>query len=698
MIGRQAPGGADDEGRAVAALLGALNEEQRAAVVCPDAPLCILAGAGSGKTRVLTSRIAYRSLTGDADPRRVLALTFTRKAAAELRTRVRAFGLRDAVTAGTFHAVAYAQLRSWWAAKDRRPPELLDRKGAVVARLLPKGPRTQLADVIAEIDWARARLIEPDHYVAAVEAADRRPPVAAGVVASVYRRYEEEKRRRGLVDFDDLLARCRDVLLEDSEFAAAQRWRHRHLFVDEFQDVNPLQLSLLRVWIADRPDLCVVGDPNQAIYGWNGADPRFLRDFTRHFPGGTVLELRRNHRSSPQILAVAAAALDARSAGIPTRPSGPVPDIIAYPNDRAEAEGVARAARDAHGPHGRWSDQAILVRTNAQVPLFEEALRAARIPSRTRAGSSLLEQSEVRSAMRTLGRAADLRTALADLEADIDELTAGGDAGRPAPPGGAAQEVAATDSPTADARRTNLQAVVRLGFEYLALDPGGSGPGFGQWVRATVARDPADADADAVEIATFHAAKGLEWPVVHVAGLERGLVPIGHARSEEALAEEQRLLYVALTRAEQRLSCSWAQERTFGSRVSARRPSPHLERLALATAALEGGPPVALPTEQLREARAALRRREDPPLPSHDPVLETLRAWRAATARVAGVAEAVVLPDETLVALASGRPTAFEGLQDVPGLGPVKVARYGEALLQLLGRAPADEPGVTSTG
>ena len=674
------------DGTAVARVLDRLNEEQRAAVLAEGGPLCIVAGAGSGKTRVLTSRIAHRSLTGDADPRRVLALTFTRKAAGELRARVRAFGLRDEVTAGTFHAIAYAQLRAWWAASGRRAPELLDRKGPVVARLLSGGSKAHVLDVVAEIEWAQARLVPPDGYVAAVEASERRTPIGPGVVAGVYRRYEEEKRRRGLVDFDDLLARCVEVLQSDAEFAAAQRWRHRHLFVDEFQDVNPLQLSLLRAWLGDRTDLCVVGDPNQAIYGWNGADPRFIRDFPRHFPGGTVLHLRRNHRSTPQILTVAGAALGVRSAGIATRPSGPVPEIAGYPTDRAEAEGIARAARDARGPHGRWSDQAVLVRTNAQVPLIEEALRLARIPSRTRAGSGLLDRPEVRQALRVLTRAHDLRVALADLEADArsDE--------------GVDLEGGPTDGvPTIDERQGNLEALVRLGFEYLVLDPTGSGPGFAQWLRATVARDPADERSDAVEIATFHAAKGLEWPIVHVSGLERGLIPISHARSSEALAEEQRLLYVALTRAEHRLRCTWAAERTFGSRVSARQPSPWLPDLQTAISSLSGGPPAAAPVERLRSARTTLHAaaRAEPVLV--DPVVAALRHWRSSAARAASVADGAVLSDATLAELADRRPTTVEELSATPGLGPVRAVRHGDELLRVIAAAAAQGRSTSTT-
>src|SRR5438309_1664402 len=293
-------------------LLHGLNEAQRRAVTTDAAPLCILAGAGSGKTRVLTRRIAWRIANGTADPRHVLALTFTRKAAGELSGRLSALGVRDQVAAGTFHAIAYAQLRRRWADRGERPPTLVDRKVRLLAPLLAghRSAAVQPADLATEIEWAKARFVGPAHYEAEAGAAGRKPALPLGVMASLYERYEEEKRRRGVVDFDDLLLLCARALETDETFAASQRWRFRHLFVDEFQDVNPVQFRLLDGWRGDGHDLCVVGDPNQAIFGWNGADPRYLTGFANRYPGAEVVRLDDNYRSSPQILAVADAVLN----------------------------------------------------------------------------------------------------------------------------------------------------------------------------------------------------------------------------------------------------------------------------------------------------------------------------------------------------------------------------------------------------
>jgi DNA helicase-2/ATP-dependent DNA helicase PcrA len=663
-------------------LLEGLNPEQRAAVVSEAAPLRILAGAGSGKTRVLTRRIAHRATTGAVDPRHVLALTFTRKAAGELNARLRALGLRDAVAAGTFHAIAYAQLRARWADRNITPPTLLDRKVGFVARLLPRRAESFAAiDVVSEIEWAKARDLAPERYAAAAAAAERRSSVPAAAITDIYARYEREKQDRRMVDFDDLLSLTRRALLSDHEFGAAQRWRFRHVFVDEFQDVNPLQYALLRAWLGDRLDLCIVGDPNQAIYAWNGADADYLVDFDTYFPGGDTVELRRNYRSTPQILSSASAVLSGgRLAGSPLvaqRPDGPPPRIRHFATDVAEAAGVARAVRDARRPGATWSSQAVLVRTNAQIPLLEDALRRAGIPHRTR-GGGLLALPEVKTALRTLSRSrAPLVTALADLELDND----------------ADAPVDLTDEP--DDRHANIAELIRLGHDHLALDPNATPASFAQALTTTIGTDQLGGGGDAVELTTFHAAKGLEWPVVHLAGLEHGLVPIGHAKTPDALAEEQRLLYVAVTRAEDLLSCTWAEQRTFGTRTVNRTPSPWLARIEAPTA--DGLLPRTDTARRAAGERARVRSArgnqsgtltKQSLVAADDPLLMALKAWRTTTAKAANVPAYVVFADATLEAVAHKRPKTRKALLALPGLGPVKAERYGDTLLEMVKEHP----------
>ncbi len=420
----------------VDALLDGLNEAQRRAVTTEGAPLCIVAGAGSGKTRVLTRRIGFRCLTGSIDPRHVLAVTFTRKAGGELRSRLRRLGLRQEVTAGTFHALAYAQLRLLWSERGTTPPALLERKAGLLARIGPGGGRSTAAVLAGEIEWAKARIIAPSGYAAAATAAGRRPPVSLDEMTAVFRRYEEEKRRRGLVDFDDLLWQCIEQLEHDTELAAAQRWRFRHLFVDEFQDANPLQHRLLEAWRGDRLDLCVVGDPNQAIYGWNGADPGLLTGFGERFPGAEVVVLDLNYRSTPEIVATANAVLrwtEAGATGIgltrlrATRPEGRIPVELVHPTDRLEAHSVARSVLDRHGPGVPWSHQAVLCRTNAQTVLLEEALKEIGVPYRVR-GRPFIELPEVRDTLRTMGSSrAPFPNTIAGIESAITAATPDGE-------------------------------------------------------------------------------------------------------------------------------------------------------------------------------------------------------------------------------------------------------------------------------
>ncbi|MCU1462103.1 MAG: UvrD/REP helicase [Acidimicrobiales bacterium] len=662
-------------------LLDGLNPAQRRAVITDAAPLAILAGAGSGKTRVLTRRIAHRVHQGTAEARHVLALTFTRKAAGELTTRLRALGVRDGIVAGTFHAVAYGQLRRRWADRGEPEPALLDRKVRLIVPLLPRraqsgGRGLQAADVAAEIEWAKARMVGPERYAAEAAAAGRTPPAAPDLIASLFDRYETEKRRRGVVDFDDLLLRCADALHDDREFAASQRWRFRHLFVDEFQDVNPVQCRLLDGWRGERPDLCVVGDPNQAIYAWNGADPRFLTDFREHFGAAEIVRLDDNYRSSPQVLTVANAVLGSGLRDAPplkaNRPDGPLPTVSSFDTDRDEATQVARAIRRRQRPGRPWSHMAVLARTNAQLLLFEEAMRTAGIPFRVR-GGKFLSQPEVRHAMADLRRrpSSPLAAAMADLQEIIDESAAAG------------------DGPAAD-RARQLEGLLGLARELAVIDPGASVAGFLSWLAATASRDDPGERADAVELATFHAAKGLEWPVVFLTGLERGLVPIGHADDAESRAEERRLLYVAVTRAEEELHCSWAERRTFGTRTSSRVPSPWLAAVEAAIKALESGGGPADWRRFLDDNRAKLRSAAErrPKIlvgANADPVLlSALKAWRATTAKASGMPAYVIFHDTTLAALAEARPSTIDGLLAIPGLGPVKTGRYGDALLALL--------------
>ena len=517
-----------------------LTMAQREAIESDESLLCVVAGAGAGKTRVLTLRVARRVREGTIEADRTLVTTFSRKAAEELRTRLWSLGVAG-VKAGTFHRTALGLLREHRELRGRPAPQLMtDRRRLLADVTNGDARRTRALD--SEIGWSKARLVPPDRYEEEARRHRRRSGLRPEQVADAYARYETERSRRRLLDFDDLIVACADALAGDAEFAASIRWRTRHLFVDEMQDVNPAQFRLLTAMLADEPDLFVVGDPNQSVYGFNGADPTLLARLPELLRGTKVIRLDENHRCTPQVVAVATAVLQegGSSSGdgevVPprtTRIDGPVPQVIAHATDDDEAVWAASRAKLSRTPGRRWSSIAVLTRTNAQLVAVKAAMDAALVPSRI-AGSDL-------------GPASDLRA-----EAD----SAGGGGGGPErPPNSGTPR--GTDIDSDD-----------------FLDD-----------RNALAGDPAGQDH--VVLTTFHRAKGLQWPTVLVLGLGAGLMPIASAQTEAAIDEERRLLYVALTRSEDELYCSWFERAGDDLSAPARKPSPWLAPIEETVARLE---------------------------------------------------------------------------------------------------------------
>ncbi len=637
-------------------LLADLDPDQRAAVLSEAAPLCIIAPAGSGKTRVLTHRIGRRLRDGSADADHVLVLTFTRRAAGELTRRLRRLGGRDTVIAGTFHGLAYRFLRQRWDDQHRRAPQLMTNRLQLVQELLRDGGsarspgRGGASSVAAEIDWARARRVEPTGYLVAAAKAGRRPTVDPNQVATLYVRYEETKRERRLVDFDDLLSLLAREIDRDPAYAAAVRWRVRHLFVDEFQDVNPLQHALLEAWRGGRDDLCVVGDPSQAIYGWTGADGRWLADFAELHPAATVVRLGTTHRSTPQIVSFGHAVLTGAREGGPTasRPDGPRPRVHRFDDRAQEAAGVAALVRTLRRPGGRWSAVAVLARTNAQLEPVAGALAASGIPARRRGAE------EVDPALAPF--TAELRsvTGRGSLRAWLDEVrTTPTDGPIFSPPDRpSAGRLPPDERPDPSPPAALLQAAEDL----LAQEPTADGALLRTWLATGGRGDGLAADDDAVALLTFHAAKGLEWPAVVVVGAAAGQLPHTTARTRTAQEEERRLFHVAVTRAERELHVTW----------SGPSRSPYLEAFDLDDEPAVAPPPALRPVG---------------PAPQPDPVLTALRGWRKDAARAARIDEAAVVDDRTLAAVADARPITEEALASVAGFGPLMARRHGARLL-----------------
>jgi DNA helicase-2/ATP-dependent DNA helicase PcrA len=636
------------------AVLAGLDEDQRRAATSPAMPLAVVAPAGSGKTRVLAARLVHRIANGDVEPQHVLCVTFTRKAADELRARLRALGLHDRIEAGTFHGVAWRQLRDRWAAAGRTAPDLLDRIQPFLADHVATGAsRAEVADLAGEIAWARARMVRPDGYEAAARAAGRRTRRPAGWVAERFEAYETAKARKHVVDFDDLLAACTSAMQGDAGFSAAQRWRFRHLFVDEFQDVNPLQFRLLEAWRGDRWDVFVVGDTHQSIYGWNGADPTLLETIGERWPALETIHLDRTHRSTPQITAAAAAVV--RAAGLPDRhpvssgAPGPAATLTGHPDEVAEITAVATAIRRRRGPDMPWSAFAVLARTHEQVLAAERGLGATGIPVQVRRQAATLGHPAVR---RVLSR---LRHDDRPLLSVLGDAVAGDGADEP-----------------------ELAHLLEVGETQVETDPSVTGRDFAGWVQARLTDD--DARLDAVTIATIHASKGLEWPAVHIVGCEEGSIPHVSARRREARAEEARLLYVAVTRAVGEVHLHWARSRTIRGVRRDRARSPFLDGFEEATAE---APPAdeADGHGHISELRAAIG---GAPVP--DPLLAALQAWRTGRARAARTAPEVVLGDETLRAIAASRPTTADAFASIPGIGAARARRFAPELIAIVER------------
>ena len=653
-------------------VLAGLDPEQRAAAEAVRGPVCILAGAGTGKTRAITHRIAYAVRTGAVPPGQLLAVTFTARAAGELRTRLRGLGA-GGVQARTFHAAALAQLK-YFAPRvlGGGLPDVVENPlrlvGNAAARLRMRVDRAELRDLAAEIDWAKAVLVTPEAYPQQARARGRETTATPETVAQVYAAYEQAKQRSGQIDFSDLLLIMAGAMEEFPDVAEEVRSRYRHFVVDEYQDVSPLQQRLLDAWLGDRDDLCVVGDPNQTIYSFAGATPQHLLGFRRRFPEAVVVRLHRDYRSTPQVVALANALV--RSEGVQLagqRPPGPEPTFAEFDDEPAEAAAVAtqcRALVDAGTPA---AEVAVLFRINAQSEVYESALSQAGVPYVLRGGERFFDRAEIREARLLLRGAArsgeDATEALPDAVRGV--LTSLSWYPDNAPPGGAARE-----------RWESLAALVSLAEDLAAEQPGVHLAEFVAELdqRASAQHAPT---VQGVTLASLHSAKGLEWDAVFLVGLTDTTLPIQHATTPEQVAEERRLLYVGITRARERLALSWALARSPGQRRG-RRPSRFLDGLRPATLRAAGG---AKPKAKAKKAEAA-----------DAELFGRLRAWRKRQAEAQGVPPYVVFSDATLVAIADARPQSTSGLAQISGVGPAKLSRYAAPVLEVIGGA--DPEGV----
>lgn len=707
------------------AVLEGLDPEQRDVATTLHGPVCVLAGAGTGKTRAITHRIAYGVRAGILQPSSVLAVTFTARAAGEMRGRLRQLGA-GGVQARTFHSAALRQLQYFWPrAVGGELPRLIDRKAQTVAeaaaRCRVRLDRSELRDVTGEIEWSKVTQTVPEDYAAAVAKSGREAPRDPAETGRIYAAYEQLKRDRSLIDFEDVLLLTVGVLEERPDIADQVRAQYQHFVVDEYQDVSPLQQRLLDLWLGGRESVCVVGDAGQTIYSFTGATPGFLLGFRTRHPGATVVRLVRDYRSTPQVVHLANGLLaqaggrsaDARLELVSQRDAGPDPVYTEYADEPAEAEGTARrikALLDSPGGGGvRASGIAVLFRTNAQSEVYEQALADLGVPYRLRGAERFFERPEVREAgllLRGAARAGGSDRVLDEAVGVPEQVRAvlgsRGWTARAPSGSGAVRD-----------RWESLAALVRLAEEFSAARPGAVLADLVAELDERAAAQHAPT-VEGVTLASLHAAKGLEWDAVFLVGVTEGMLPITYARTDEQIEEERRLLYVGVTRARVHLSLSWALARSPGGRAG-RKPSRFLDGLrpgtgsggggrggARAGRGAPGGPAVSprrrgpvrcrVCGRTLSEAvERKLRRCEDCPSELDEVLYERLHDWRAVQAKAQGLPAYCVFTDATLLAIAEGRPGSAAELTAVPGVGRAKLDRYGADVLALCAGQGLDE-------
>ncbi len=612
-------------------ILAGLNPEQQRAAEAVRGPVCILAGAGSGKTTTITRRIALQVATGAFDPRQILAVTFTDKAAGELRSRLAALGAAG-VPARTFHSAALAQLRHF--APDR-VGRILPSKALLLRQIgntLPPPYKFRPAgDLATELEWAKNRRLTPDTYAGSL--GDHEPPIPPDLAERVFREYERRKTAQGAVDFEDLLELAIRTFDEDPEALATFRARYSAFTVDEYQDVNLLQQTLLERWLGDRDDLCAVGDDYQSIYAFTGATPEYLLGMPARFPGATVVRLEENYRSSPQVLGLANRLVPslggAEKTLRATRPEGPEPDLARCATPEQESARLVERVRALRAQGVPLEEMAVLFRTNARSSELEVALADAEIPFQ---GAALLARDAARQLLRALRGVAGGRAA-------AEVRRAAREQGWVAVPQSGLGERELT-------RQNDLGFLVRLA----EADEEATVAGFVTALEARFGRD--GSELRGVHLLTYHRAKGLEWEAVFLPRLEDRELPIKQAKTTGAIAEERRLLYVGLTRARRWLTVTWSGP-----------PSAFLAELGVS-----GG-------------------RERRPSEPDGPAYSALKAWRLERAKVDEIPAYVVFHNATLEEIAERGPRSLAELARVPGVGPTKLERYGEEVLAALAGA-----------
>ena len=533
-------------------ILEALDNEQRAVALATRGPVCVIAGAGTGKTRAITHRIAYAAAIGTMDPHKVLALTFTARAAGEMRTRLRSLGV-PSVAARTIHAAALKQLTFFWPQVfGGRTPDLLTTKSGFLTEAIKRAQlqgelsissRDLLRDIATEIEWAKVSQVAPSDYLSESQKRTVKPRINPEQLAKVYTAYESVKHQERAIDFEDVLLLTTAMIEEEREVRERVQDQYRFFTVDEYQDISPLQQRLINAWLGSREELCVVGDPAQTIYSFAGATPVFLNSFTQRFPEAEVVRLTTGYRSTPEIIFTANSILRKGAMGnelVAINDHGSKPTISAYNDESSEIAGIVRDITKLISEGTPAQEIAVLARTNNQLNGLEKAMNSAGLPYQVRNTERFFDRKEVRDFLKQVRTASVIPT---EGVVWLDELRT---LAQPFLTGGAIDGIA---------------ALLHLARE-LDTDSGFTPKNLRTYLREVEDRVQQNNPPimPVTTLATLHAAKGLEWERVFLMGVSDGILPLENNSTtgdQASIDEERRLFYVGITRAKSDLRLSY---------------------------------------------------------------------------------------------------------------------------------------------
>jgi DNA helicase-2/ATP-dependent DNA helicase PcrA len=540
-----------------AAILEALDDDQRAVALATRGPVCVIAGAGTGKTRAITHRIAYAASIGTMDPQKVLALTFTARAAGEMRARLRTLGV-PTVAARTVHSAALKQLLFFWPTVfGGRTPDLITSKGSFLAESVRRAGLTSsisiqnrdlMRDIATEIEWAKVSQVAPEDFIDEISKRLVKPRVNPEQLVQLYTAYESIKKQELAIDFEDVLLLTSAMLEEERDVRERVQDQYRYFTVDEYQDISPVQQRLINAWLGSRSDICVVGDPAQTIYSFAGATPVFLNTFTQRFPEAEVIRLSTGYRSTPEITFAANSLLRVGSMGqelVAFNEHGSKPSVQGFKDEQSEIAGVLSDITALLTAGTAPQEIAVLARTNAQLSAVERAMNKEGIPYQVRNTERFFDRTDVRDFLKQVRQASVIP---AEDSQWIDELRS------------IAQPFLTGES------IDGIAALLHLGRE-LDADPNFSPKTLRGYLREVEDRVQQNnpPTMPVITLATLHAAKGLEWERVFLIGASEGILPLTNSGNSAALtdaviAEERRLFYVGMTRAKADLHITYRAE------------------------------------------------------------------------------------------------------------------------------------------